>query len=99
MSWLGLIPDDPRGDLLSDRATDEQMVQARGFHAGLTGLDRVSGYDAGRASDKLWLESYDAGRKEYETEVPDLLARIHAASSKGELAADGDPFPDQGTMH
>ena len=99
LAWLGLIPDDPRGDLLSDRATDEQMVQAKGFHAGLTGLDRVSGYDGGSASDKLWLESYDAGKREYETDIPDIKARIEAAASKEEPATPPgeDPFPD--TMH
>jgi hypothetical protein len=92
--WLGLVHENPQGDLLADRATKEQMIQAKGFHAGLTGLDRVSGYDAGSADDKLWLESFDAGRAEYETEIPDILARITAAASKEEPAADGDPFPD-----
>lgn len=91
--WLGLIPDDPKGDLLADRATNEQMIQAKGFHAGLTGLDRVSNYDAGGAEDRLWLESYDMGRREYETEIPDLLARAEAARTNEEPASDGDPFP------
>ncbi len=94
LAWLGLIPDDPRGDLLSDRATNDQMVQAKGFHAGLTNLDRVSNYAAGSAEDKLWLESYDAGKSEYETEIPDILARISAAASKEEPASDEDPFPE-----
>ena len=95
LMWLGLIPDSPQGDLLADRATKEQMIAAKGFHAGLTGLDRVSGYDAGSADDKLWLESFDAGRAEYETEIPDILARINAAASKEEPAAESeDPFAD-----
>ena len=91
--WLGLIQDDPQGDLLSDRASREQLVQAKGFHAGLNALDRVSGYDAGSSDDKLWLESYDAGRKEYETEIPDLLKRAEAERTNEEPASDGDPFP------
>lgn len=96
LAWLGLIQDDPQGDLLSDRATGDQLVQAKGFHAGLTGLDRVSGYDGGGAEDKLWLESFDAGKKEYDTTIPDIMARIAAAASKEEPPASGgqdfDPF-------
>lgn len=92
--WLGLIPDDS-GDLLADRATDEQMVQARGFHAGLTGLGRVSGFDAGSADDKLWLESYDLGREEYNTTVPDLLKRALEAHTKEAPAPEtAEPFDD-----
>lgn len=92
LRWLGLIKDDPNGDLLSDRASDEQMIHAKGFHAGLTGLDGVSGYSAGSVEDKTWLEAYHAGRKEYETEIPDILARIEDKASK-EAPPDGDdPF-------
>lgn len=92
--WLGYIHEDPQGDLLSARVGGEQLVQAKGFHAGLNGLDRVSGYDGGSSDDRLWLESYDAGRKEYDTVLPDVLARAQAAASKEEPAvADGDdPF-------
>ncbi len=75
------------------------MVQAKGFHAGLNGLDRVSGYDAGSSDDKLWLASWDAGRAEYEAEIPDILARIQAAATKEEPASGDDPFPDTDTMH
>ena len=94
LAWLGLIPDQSiKGDLFSqgDRVDKEQMVQAKGFHAGLNGLDRVSGYDAGSSDDKLWLASWDAGRAEYETEIPDILARIEAEASKEEPA----PSPDE----
>lgn len=99
LAWLGLIPDQSvNGDLLTkrDRVDGEQMIQARGFHAGLNGLDRVSGYDAGSADDKLWLASYDAGKAEYETAIPDILARIEAEASKEEppVEAGGDPFAD-----
>lgn len=96
LEWLGYIPATSGGDLLAqvDRVDNEQMIQAKGFHAGLTGLDRVSGYDAGSADDKLWLESFDAGKKEYDAEIPDILARAEAASSKEEApsSGEGDPF-------
>jgi len=94
LAWLGLIQDNPQGDLLADRATKEQLISAKGFHAGLTNLDRVSNYDAGSADDKMWLESYDAGKQEYDTTIPDILKRIEAAKTNEEPASDGDPFPD-----
>jgi len=101
LEWLGLIPATSGGDLLAqaDRVDREQMVQAKGYKSGLLGLDRVSGYDAGSSDDKLWLESYDAGKREYETDIPDIMARIEAAASKEEPATPPgeDPFPD--TMH
>lgn len=103
--WAGLIPETSGGDLLSqvDRVDREQLIQAKGFKAGLLSLERVSGYDAGSADDKLWLASFDAGKKEYDTELPDIMARIQAASSKEEPPAqtgDGDPFPHTGdTAH
>lgn len=103
LAYLGLIPDpNAKGDLFSrvDRVDNEGMIRAKGFFAGLNGLDKVSGYDGGSADDKLWLDSYEAGRAEYETEIPDILARIQAAASKEEPAADSeDPFPDADTMH
>lgn len=92
--WLGLIPD-TSGDLLAqaDRVDNEGMIRAKGFHAGLTGMDRVSGYDGGSVDDKLWLESYDAGKAEYDTVLPDLMARIQAEASKEAPEPDGDdPF-------
>lgn len=96
LAWLGLIPDQSiKGDLFSkgDRVDQEHMIRAKGYHAGLNGLDRVSGYDAGSADDKLFLESYDAGKSEYDTELPDILARIQATSSKEEPPSEDDPFP------
>lgn len=82
LAWLGLIPDQSiKGDLFAasaDRVDKEQMIAAKGFHAGLNNLDRASGYDGGSAEDRLWLESYDAGKREYDTEIPDILARIAA---------------------
>jgi hypothetical protein len=80
LAYLGLIPDPSiKGDLFTrvDRVDQEGMIQAKGFFAGLNGLDRVSGYDGGSSDDKLWLASYDAGKAEYDTTVPDLLARIN----------------------
>ena len=99
LEWLGLIPTTTGGDLLkqADRVDGEQLIQAKGFHAGLNGLDRVSGYSAGSSEDRLWLESYDAGRAEFDTVLPDILARVEAAATKEEPAADpetGDPFAD-----
>lgn len=91
LAWLGLIPD-TGGDLLKqvDRVDGDQLIQAKGYHAGLTNLDRVSGYDGGSADDKLWLEAYDAGKSEYETDIPDILARIEATRTNEEPAADDD---------
>ncbi|MFB9952061.1 hypothetical protein ACFFP0_24700 [Rhizobium puerariae] len=98
LAYLGLIPDPSiKGDLFSrvDRVDNEGMIRAKGYFAGLNGLDRVSGYDGGSADDKLWLESFDAGKSEYETEIPDIMARIEAAASKEEPpSGDDDPFPD-----
>lgn len=96
LAWLGLIPD-TGGDLLAqvDRVDGDQLIQAKGYHAGLTNLDRVSGYDGGSADDKLWLEAYDAGKREYETDIPDILARIETARTNEEPAPDSDdPFGD-----
>jgi len=97
LAYLGLIPDPAiKGDLFTrlDRVDNEGMIRAKGFFAGLNGLDRVSNYDGGSADDKLWLESYDAGKAEYDTVLPDLMARAEAARSNEEPASDGDPFPD-----
>jgi hypothetical protein len=85
LAYLGLIPDPSiKGDLFTrvDRVDQEGMIQAKGFFAGLNGLDRVSGYDGGSSEDKLFLESYDAGRKEYDTVLPDILARVNAEADK-----------------
>lgn len=99
LAFLGLIPDPSiKGDLFSrvDRVDAEGMIQAKGYYAGLNGLDRVSGYDAGSSEDKLWLASYDAGRAEYDTELPDILARIEAARTNEEPAPDSDnPFGEE----
>lgn len=95
LEWLGLIPSTSGGDLLAqaDRVDNEQLIRAKGYKAGLLGLDRVSKYDGGSADDRLWLESYDAGRKEFETELPDILARVQAAATNEEPPAnDDDPF-------
>jgi hypothetical protein len=99
---LGLIPSTSGGDLLkqADRVDGEQLIRAKGYKAGLLNLDRRSGYDAGSADDKLWLESYDAGKQEYETEIPDIMARIEATRSKEEPPSTEDPFADTGdTAH
>lgn len=96
LEWLGFIPATSGGDLLAqvDRVDGEQMIQAKGYHAGMMGEDRVSGYDGGSVDDKLWLESYDEGRKAYDTQIPDIIARVNAQASKEAAASEGDPFPD-----
>lgn len=95
LEWLGLIPS-TKGDLLAkvDRVDKEGMIRAKGYKAGLLGLDRVSGYDAGSVDDKMFLESYDAGKKEYETDLPEILKEVHAATTKEEPPAPTgfDPF-------
>lgn len=95
LEWLGLIPATTGKDLLAqvDRVDGEAMIRAKGHHAGLTGMDRVSGYDGGSSDDKLWLEAYDLGRQEYETKLPEIWSRIEQMSSKEEPEPDGDdPF-------
>lgn len=96
LAWLGLIPSTDGKDLLAqvDRVDSEGMIRAKGYEAGMLGLERVSGYDAGSVDDKMWLESYDAGREEYDSDIPDILARIGQAKSNEEPEASGDdPFP------
>lgn len=95
LEWLGLIPATSGGDLLAqgDRVDGEQLIRAKGFKAGLLNMDRVSNYDGGSADDKLWLESYDAGKAEYDTQIPDILAMVAAASNKEEPPQE-DPFAD-----
>ncbi|NLS19876.1 hypothetical protein HGP16_25385 [Rhizobium sp. P40RR-XXII] len=94
LEWLGLIPS-TKGDLLAkvDRVDKEGMIRAKGYKAGLLGLDRVSGYDGGSADDKMFLESYDAGKKEYETDLPAILKQMEAETTKEAPPASGfDPF-------
>ncbi|WP_240535467.1 hypothetical protein [Rhizobium freirei] len=92
LEWMGLIPKTTGGDLLSqgERVTGEPLIRASGFQAGLLGNDRVSGHMAGTDEDHWWLTSYDEGRKEYETKIPDLLARIEANEDKEAPPADDD---------
>lgn len=91
LEWQGLIPPTSGGDLLSqiDRVDSEQMIQAKGYEAGMLNRERVSGYDAGSSDDKLWLSSYDAGMLEYETDIPDIMARINAEADKESPPEDG----------
>ncbi|MCZ4500984.1 MAG: hypothetical protein JWQ74_3539 [Marmoricola sp.] len=96
--WLGLLHEDPQGDLLADRASGEQLIQAKGFHAGLNNLERMSHYTGGSSEDRMWLESYDAGRKEYVETWPEVEAKIRATLNKEEPPA-SDPFPDAPAVH
>ena len=101
LEWLGLIPErNKSGDLFEqgDRVDQEQLIQAKGFHAGLNGLDRVSNYAGGSTEDRLWLDSYDAGKREFDIELPDIMARIEAAASKETPPVEhgDDPFENAG---
>jgi len=84
LEWMGLIANTSGGDLLAqaERVSGEDLVRAKGFQAGLLGNDRVSGYMAATDEDRWWLTSYDEGRKEYDTKLPDLLSRISVAADK-----------------
>jgi uncharacterized protein (UPF0335 family) len=62
---LGLIPDDRGGDLLTDRASREQLIDADGYECGLNGFERVSKMSAGSPEDKLWLSAYQRGQNDY----------------------------------
>ncbi len=95
LEWAGLIPATSGGDLLAqvDRVDSEGMIEAKGFEAGLLNLERMSGYDGGSVDDKLWLSSYDAGKAEHDTILPDLMTRIQAETSKEAPEPSGDdPF-------
>jgi hypothetical protein len=95
LEWAGIIPPTTGGDLLAqaDRVDREQMIRAKGFEAGMLGRDRVSGYDGGSADDRLWLDSFDEGDKEFKADIPDILARVEAARTNEEPAPTTDnPF-------
>jgi uncharacterized protein (UPF0335 family) len=105
---LGLIPDDRGGDLLADRATREQLIEADGYECGLNGFERVSKQSAGSADDKLWLKAYQRGQDDYgqnwQRVMEEKKARREAeeaASSKESPPATGeDPFSGFGaTTH
>lgn len=87
---LGLIPDQPQGDLLADRATKEQNIFAAGSAAGLLGVDPVSGYDGGSADDKTWLSGWKSGQAEMAEHLQTAMEKANAKR----LPAEGteDPF-------
>ena len=92
--WLGYIHEDPQGDLLADRVSSEQLIAAKGFQAGINNLERASGYSGGSSEDRTWLDSYDAGRREYAATWPEVEAEIRAVLSKEEAPSSEDPFPN-----
>jgi hypothetical protein len=96
LEWMGLIPATSGGDLLAqvDRVDNEGMIRAKGYRAGLMNLERASGFDGGSVDDRLWLDSYDAGKKEYESDIPDILARCQAAMANEAPPDDEDPYAD-----
>ncbi|MQY48217.1 hypothetical protein GAO09_19470 [Rhizobiales bacterium RZME27] len=100
--WLGLIHEDPNGDLLADRATKEQKIFAAGQAAGLMARDRVSNYDAGSVDDKTWLSGWDDGQRIVRENLESAMNKRNAAkavSNKEEPASEEDPFPDADTVH
>jgi hypothetical protein len=96
LEWAGIISPTSKGDLLAqvDRVDGEQLIQGKGYLAGLLKAPRVSGYDAGSSDDRMWLESYDAGASEADVGIPDIIARVTAAASKEEAPSTEDPFPE-----
>lgn len=90
--WLGLINDDPQGDLLADRATKEQRIFAAGQAIGLVAGERASGYDAAGADDKTWLAGYDDGQRIVRENLESAMKKRAAAMNK-ESPPPADPFP------
>ncbi len=99
---LGLIPDDRGGDLLTDRASREQLIDADGYECGLNGFERVSKMAAGSSDDKLWLAAYQRGQNDYGANWQRVMeekqarrAAAEAVNSREEPPASGDdPFSD-----
>lgn len=91
--WLGLIQDDPNGDLLADRATKEQRIFAAGQAIGLVAGDRVSGYDGGSVDDKTWLSGYDDGQRIVRENLQSAMEKLNAEKATDQPPAD-DPFPE-----
>lgn len=91
---LGLIADDRKGDLLSDRVTTEQMIFAAGVEAGLAALTRVSKYQGGSTEDQTWLNGYDEGQRIARENLKTAMEKKLRQRSKEEPppAADADPF-------
>ena len=58
----GLLSGAPSKDLL-DRVDREELIFAQGKAAGLVGADCASGYDAGSADDKLWINGWKEGQR------------------------------------
>lgn len=99
--WLGLIHDEPNGDLLADRATKEQRIFAAGQALGLVGGDRVSNYDGGSADDKTWLSGYDDGQRILRDNLESAMNKRNAvkASENKETPSDDDDAAPQATTH
>lgn len=94
--WLGLIQDDPRGDLLADRASKEERIFAAGQAAGLIAAERASGYDGGSVDDKTWLSGYDDGQRIVRENLEAAMTKKNAqrqASAREAPPSEGDPFP------
>ena len=94
---LGLIADDRKGDLLSDRVTTEQMIFAAGVEAGLAALTRVSKYSGGSSEDQTWIAGYDEGQRIARDNLQAAMEKKLRQRSKEEPAPTGDdPFEGDG---
>lgn len=97
--WLGLIHDDPNGDLLADRATKEQKIFAAGQAIGLVAGERVSNYAAASSEDKTWLSGYDDGQRIVRENLETAMTKRNAELNK-EAPPPADPFAAKpGAVH
>lgn len=91
---LGLIHDDRKGDLLSDRVTSLEMLFAAGVEGGLAALERVSKHAPGSDEDRAYLDGYDQGQKIQRENLQAAMEKSMAARSKEEPVTNDDPFTD-----
>lgn len=91
---LGLITDDRKGDLLTDRVTTEQMIFAAGVEAGLAALDRVSKYAGASTEDQTWLAGWDDGQRIARDNLQSAMEKRNAAKTNEEPMSTEDPFPE-----
>ena len=93
---LGLIVDDRKGDLFSDRVTTQEMIFAAGVEAGLAGLDRVSGkYACGSDEERAFLDGWDEGQRIARENLQTAMEKLNRKRTKEEAPPTGDdPFSD-----
>jgi len=95
---LGLIPDDRGGDLLTDRADQLQLLDARGEADGLVGEGGpgTTGHAANSDEERAYLTGWKRGQMKFADNWKTAMEKVQAARSKEETApaGDGDPFQD-----